>query len=76
MKARLRQRRLNRDGSFDEKVHSKPLTDHRDGFDLMAAVNREHRIIEDDSELLGIGHRVVHGGEIFREPTVIDDGCR
>ena len=70
----LHQRRLNREGGFDEEVRSKPLADHRDGFDLMAAVNREHRIIEDDSELLGIGHRVVHGGEVFREPTVIDEG--
>ncbi len=39
----------------------------------MAHVNREHRIIQDESELFGIGHRVVHGGELFREPTVIDD---
>jgi acetate kinase len=70
----LHQRRVNREGGFDEEVRSKPLTDHRDGFDLMAAVNREHRIIEDDSELLGIGHRLVHGGEAFREPTVIDEG--
>jgi len=38
----------------------------------MAQVNREHRIIQDESELLGIGHRVVHGGEFFREPTIID----
>ena len=39
----------------------------------MADVNREDRIIQDESELLGIGHRVVHGGELFREPTLIDD---
>ena len=39
----------------------------------MAQVNREHRIIQDESELFGIGHRVVHGGEFFREPTIIDD---
>lgn len=70
----LRQRRLNSEGGFDEEVRSKPLMDHRDGFDLMAAVNREHRIIEEESDLLGIGHRVVHGGDIFRETTVIDEG--
>lgn len=70
----VHQRRLNREGGFDEEVRSKPLAGHRDGFDLMAAVNRENRIVEDDSELLGIGHRVVHGGESFREPTVIDEG--
>jgi acetate kinase len=70
---RLRQRRRNADGSFDEQVHSKPLADHRDAFEFMAHVNRENRIIQDDSELFGVGHRVVHGGEVFREPTVIDD---
>jgi acetate kinase len=70
---RLRQRRRNADGSFDEQVHSKRLADHRDAFELMAYVNRENRIIEDEAELFGVGHRVVHGGEVFREPTVIDD---
>jgi acetate kinase len=70
---RLRQRRRNADGSFDEQVHSKPLADHREAFEFMAHVNRENRIIQDGSELFGVGHRVVHGGELFREPTVIDD---
>lgn len=71
--SRLRQRKRNADGTFDELVYSKRLADYRDGFDFMADVNREDRIIKDDSELFGIGHRVVHGGELFREPTVIDD---
>jgi acetate kinase len=26
------------------------------------------------AEIDAIGHRVVHGGEVFREPTLIDDG--
>jgi acetate kinase len=70
---RLRQRMRCADGTFEEQVYSKPLKNHRDGFELMAYVNRDNRIIKDDSELFGIGHRVVHGGEVFREPTVIDD---
>jgi acetate kinase len=69
----LRQRRRKADGTFDERVYSKRLADHKEGFDFMAHVNREHRIIQDESELFGVGHRVVHGGELFREPTVIDD---
>jgi acetate kinase len=71
--SRLRQRRRNANGTFDEKVYSKHLADHRAGFDFMADVNRDDRIIKDESELFGIGHRVVHGGELFREPTLIDD---
>jgi acetate kinase len=70
---RLRQRRRNADGTFDEQVYSKQLANHRDGFEFMADVNREDRIIQDEKELVGIGHRVVHGGEFFREPTLIDD---
>jgi acetate kinase len=70
---RLRQKRRKDDGTFEEQVYSKSLTSHKDGFDFMANVNQESRIIKDDSELLGIGHRVVHGGELFREPTLIDD---
>ncbi len=69
---RLRQRRLKADGTFDEKTHTTHLADHREGFDLMASVNKDDRIIQDDSEILGIGHRVVHGGEMFREPVLID----
>jgi acetate kinase len=70
---RLRQRRLKEDGSYEEQRYSKPLADHHEGFEFMAQVNRDHRIIHDESELLGIGHRVVHGGEVFRGPTVINE---
>jgi acetate kinase len=69
---RLRQRKLKVDGTFDEQIHTKPLANHREAFDLMASVNQHDRIIKDDAELLGIGHRVVHGGETFREPALID----
>ncbi|MEN6614953.1 MAG: acetate kinase [Syntrophorhabdus sp.] len=70
----LRQRKYASRGSWKDDIHARPVKDHKEGFDLMAAVNKEDRIIKDDSELLGIGHRVVHGGDVFREPTVIDDG--
>jgi acetate kinase len=30
-------------------------------------------VIRNPAELLGIGHRVVHGGEAFREPVLIDE---
>ena len=73
--SRLRQRRRNADGTFDELVYAKHLEDHRVGFNFMVHMNRENRIIRDDSELFGIGHRVVHGGERFREPAVINDAA-
>jgi acetate kinase len=69
----LRQRKRKDNGSFEEHIHKKPLKGHEEGFEFMAQVNREDRIIKDESELRGIGHRVVHGGELFSEPTLIDD---
>ncbi len=69
---RLRQRKRKTDGSYEDQSFSKPLADHREGFAFMGEVNRKDRIIQDDSELFGIGHRVVHGGDVFREPAVID----
>jgi acetate kinase len=69
----LRQRKRKDNGSFEEHIHTKPLKGHREGFEFMAQVNQEDRIIKDESELLGIGHRVVHGGELFREPALIGD---
>jgi acetate kinase len=40
----------------------------RDGFD-----QRELAAFLDDTEVDAVGHRVVHGGSEFTEPTVIDD---
>ena len=71
---RLRQRRRRADGTCDERSVARQLADHRDGFELMASVNADDRILADASDLVGIGHRVVHGGERFREPALVDDG--
>ena len=70
----LRQHLRAADGTSDEQVYAKRLADHGEAFDFMAVVNRDNRIIHDEAELFGIGHRVVHGGELFKEPTLIDDG--
>ena len=70
---RLRQRLMRKDESFDERSVTVNVPDHRAGFELMEKVNREAGIIRDGAELLGIGHRVVHGGELFRDPALVDD---
>jgi acetate kinase len=69
---RLKQRRLRPDGSYDERIHTKFVANHREAFEFIDSVNERDRIIRDDAELLGIGHRVVHGGEAFHEPALID----
>lgn len=34
----------------------------------------ETAVVADMSEIKAVGHRVVHGGEFFSEPTVVDEG--
>lgn len=52
-----------------------PGADHSQGFAAIAKVLGQSRSdggqTEAPGELLGIGYRVVHGGELFQEPTVI-----
>jgi acetate kinase len=69
----LRQRKRKANGSYEEQSFTTPLKDHREGFAFMGEINRNEKIIQDESELFGIGHRVVHGGDVFREPALIDD---
>jgi acetate kinase len=49
------------------------LGDHAAALDRIADVLADAGAVGDGSELLAIGHRIVHGGEAFREPCVIDD---
>ena len=42
-------------------------------FVLSRLTNSHYGVLKDLSELGGIGHRVVHGGEYFSEPVVITD---
>ncbi len=70
---RMRQSRLQPDGTFAEQVFTRPFANHYEAFRFMVDMNRENRFIKDDAELFCVGHRVVHGGELFRQPTVIDD---
>jgi len=50
-----------------------PVENHQQGFQLIGDVLNESGALRDSSELFGIGHRVVHGGEAFREPALIDE---
>ena len=37
-------------------------------------LNPEYGVIRDKSEITAVGHRVVHGGEAFKAPTIVDEG--
>jgi acetate kinase len=72
--SRLRQQPTAADGSVREEVYSRPVADHQAGLDFILEVNARDRIIKEDRELAVIAHRVVHGGDRFAAPTLIDDG--
>jgi acetate kinase len=49
-----------------------PVADHAEACRVMRGGFDHHGPALDEAELIGIGHRVVHGGARFFEPTLID----
>jgi len=47
------------------------IRDHHEGFEVMRIQLQSHGI--DITKINAIGHRVVHGGERFHEPALVDD---
>ena len=62
-------------GDGDKVVIEKPMKDHADAINMVieALVSKEHGVISDMSEITAVGHRVVHGGELFSQSVVIND---
>ena len=56
-------------------VKKEPIPDHSTGMNTIVNLltDKEYGVIEDAAEILAVGHRVVHGGERFHAPTLIDD---
>jgi len=52
----------------------KPLPTHKEALELLTnfLLNPENKIIKDKNEILAVGHRVVHGGNTFVQPTLIN----
>jgi acetate kinase len=70
--SRLTHRSRNAQGELEEIVRTRPVENHQAGFQLIGSVLNETGAVGDTQELFGIGHRVVHGGEKFREATIIN----
>ena len=58
-----------------EKVFEKPMRDHSDAISMVidALVCPECGVIKSMDEIGAVGHRVVHGSEIFADSCVIDE---
>lgn len=59
-------------GGSQETVLAHAVADHETALAVIASALRASGSIETAGGLEGIGHRVVHGGELFREPAVIN----
>jgi len=60
-------------GTVKETVRRGKVANHEEGFRFILSMSAESPMIKSSAELLGIGHRVVHGGDAFREPVLIDE---
>ncbi|MDD2887048.1 MAG: acetate kinase [Aliarcobacter sp.] len=51
-----------------------PIPTHKEAIELVLRIltNDETKVINSIKEIQAIGHRVVHGGEFFKESTIID----
>ncbi|MGD8963349.1 MAG: acetate kinase [Desulfobacterales bacterium] len=70
--SRLNHQTRNAQGEMDEIEKTVAVADHRAGFEFIGAALSESGALKNTRELSGIGHRVVHGGEEFKKPTVIN----
>jgi len=70
--------RFSNDGQEQEFTRDLEIKDHRQG--LIAVVDLltdpEFGVLDTPLEIQAVGHRVVHGGEKFSQPTVITNAVR
>ncbi|MFJ4688178.1 acetate kinase [Streptomyces sp. NPDC088789] len=57
----------------ETRAQDGPIADHDAALKAVAAELDRDGLGLDSPELVAIGHRVVHGGQRFTEPTVVDD---
>jgi acetate kinase len=71
--SRLKHRWLSPSGRWEEIVETRRIADHREGFSFILDVSGRARSGSGSPAIYAVGHRVVHGGERFREPVIIDE---
>ncbi len=66
---------MSKDGTYQKKIMEGIHMDHQMGLEkiVQLLVDPEYGVINDKSEITAVGHRVVHGGEAFQAPRIIDD---
>ena len=59
-------------GSSQHLTHTAPVADHRQALALLFSMLRDAKILTAIDDLDAVGHRVVHGGTTFDQPTRIN----
>jgi len=57
----------------EKHVVETPIKDHGVGVSLILEGLIKHDVIKDINEIEGVGHRVVQGGEVFKDSVLIND---
>ena len=59
----------------DDVIIMQPMKNHADAIKLVigALTDKEHGVISSMEEIGAVGHRTVHGGEVFSESVVVTD---
>jgi acetate kinase len=70
--SRLRHKWLREKGTYEESVQQQTIPDYKAGLEWIISTAAKTCGMNDATEIFGIGHRVVHGGKAFNEPTLID----
>ena len=65
--------KLNINGDKKEILHIARDYDEAINFILEVLTSKEYKIIDSLDEISGVGHRIVHGGEMFHESVLITD---
>jgi acetate kinase len=70
--------RIGEDQSYlehNKEQYAQPLPSHREGFSAIIEIllDKEHGVINEIDEIVAVGHRVVHGGDVFTESTLVTD---
>ncbi len=66
------------DAIFNIKVRGEkftkvqPIRDHKEAVAMVLEALVSHAIVESLDEIKGVGHRVVHGGEIYAKSVIVD----
>ena len=71
----LAHKKIGKKGENLKKVIKDKIPDHREGLDQIVKLllDQKYGVISNKSEISAVGHRIVHGGETFQSPTIINE---